>query len=391
MSKHFFFLEKRKLSLYRACGVVGRRPTVLKEKIISLVKLSFLKKDLLVVLGFWICLVVLVCIGFWVFLRTLQIQRLLVDQILILILALAVDLIIGDPSEKRDKFYPIVWISRLMYFFDRRTRRGDARKEKILGVVYPLLILFVFALPCLMLYRIPSELVYVILGTLIFKMTFTIKGLERFGRNALETENLEAKREAVGKIVSRDVADLDEEHLDSAAIESVAENLTDSVIAPFFYFLLFGVFGAMVYRVINTLDAVVGYKTERYRHFGWFSAKADDVLNYVPERIAAGLILLTSNSKWGDLNKEVNKEGNNHLTIAAMSRALQVKLEKKGHYTVGEQFNSASKKHIEGSIKIMKRSSLLFAFVCIVALFILYVLSLSLFTNFTAASTALFA
>lgn len=315
----------------------------------------------------------------------------LIDHILILILALAVDLIIGDPSEKRERFYPIVWISRLMYFFDRITRRGDARKEKILGVLYPLLILFVFALPCLMLYRIPSELVYVVLGALIFKMTFTIKGLERYGRNALETENLELKREAVGKIVSRDVETMDEEHLDSAAIESVAENLTDSVIAPFFYFLLFGVFGAMVYRVFNTLDAVVGYKTERYLHFGWFSARTDDLLNYLPERIAAGLILFTSHSKWMELNKEMNKEGNNHLTIAAMSHALQVKLEKKGHYVVGENFERASRKHIEGAIKIMKRSSLLFAFVCILVLLLLYVLSFSLFTNFTAASTALFA
>jgi len=230
-------------------------------------------------------------------------MNLLVDHIFIFIIALLIDLTVGDPSEKREKFYPVVWISRLMYFFDRRTRRGDARKERILGVVYPLLTISIFSLPCLFLLYVPSEFVYVVLGTLIFKMTFTIKGLERFGRNVIDAADLEAKRAAVGKIVSRDVDDLDTEHLDSAAIESVAENLTDSVIAPFFYFALFGVFGAMVYRVINTLDAVVGYKTKRYLHFGWFSAKTDDVLNYIPERIAAGLILLTSNSKWGDLKK----------------------------------------------------------------------------------------
>ncbi|MHC1623352.1 MAG: adenosylcobinamide-phosphate synthase CbiB, partial [Candidatus Methanospirareceae archaeon] len=294
-------------------------------------------------------MVVLVYIGFWDFLRTVQIQSLLADHILILILAIVIDLTVGDPSEKIDKFYPIVWISRLMYFFDRRTNRGDARREKILGVVYPLLIISIFALPCLLLLYVPSEFVYVVLGTLIFKMTFTIKGLERFGRNAMEANNLAEKREAVGKIVSRDVETLDEEHLDSAAIESVAENLTDSVIAPFFYFSLFGVFGAMVYRVINTLDAVVGYKTKRHLHFGWFSAKTDDVLNYVPERITAGLILLTSHSKWCDLKKRANKEGNKHLTIAAMSHALRVKLEKKGHYVIGENFEHASKKHIEGA------------------------------------------
>ncbi|MHC1610576.1 MAG: adenosylcobinamide-phosphate synthase CbiB [Candidatus Methanospirareceae archaeon] len=321
--------------------------------------------------------------------RTLQIQSLLVDHILILILAILIDLTVGDPSEKRERFYPIVWISRLMYLFERRTRRGDACKEKVLGVVYSLLTVSIFSIPCLFLLLIPYELVYILLGALIFKMTFTIKGLERYGRNAVETKDLEAKRGAVGKIVSRDVGTLDDEHLNSAVIESVSENLTDSVIAPLFYFLPLGVFGAMVYRVINTLDAVVGYKTERYLHLGWFSAKTDDVLNYIPERIAAGLILLRSDSNWSDLNKEVNKAGNKHLTIVAMSHALHVKLEKKGHYLVGEDFEPASKEHVKEAIKIVKWSSLIFAIGCILALLLLY--SLSLFTIFTAASTALFA
>ncbi len=314
-------------------------------------------------------------------------MNLLIDQIVIFAIAILIDLIIGDPPEKLEKFYPIVWISRLMHFFDGITRRGDARKEKILGVVYSLLTISIFSLPCLMLLFIRSELLYIVLGSLIFKMTFTIKGLEQYGRKAVEAENLEAKREAVGKIVGREVADLDEEHLDSATIESVAENTTDSVIAPFFYFALFGVFGAMVYRVINTLDAVVGYKNRKYRHFGWFSAKADDMLNYIPERIAAGFILLMSNAKLRDSIKKEKVP----LTITAMSHALSVKLEKKGHYTAGESFEGACGTHIEEAIRVMKWCSLLFAFVCIVLMFILYLVSLSLFTIFTAASTALFA
>jgi len=316
-----------------------------------------------------------------------------IDQIIIFSIALLIDLSIGDPPEKIDRYYPIVWISRLMYFFDRRTKRENPREEKLLGVVYPLLILTIFALPCLLLFFIPSELLYIVVGSLIFKMTFTITGLERFGRKAMEATDLDAKRAAVGKIVSRDVGDLDREHLDSATIESVAENLTDSVISPLFYFVLFGVFGAMVYRVINTLDAVVGYKTRRYLHFGWFSARTDAVLNYIPEWIAAGLILLTNKSIWRDFKKPGSGHHEEHipLTIKAMSHALHVKLEKKGYYVVGERYESASEKHIEGAIKVTKRSSLLFALMCIVVLFLLYGVSLSLFTIFTAASTALFA
>ena len=310
----------------------------------------------------------------------------LLAHLAIFVIAILMDVTVGDPPERTEKYYPIVWISRLMYFFDRITKRGDARKEKILGVIYPILILFIFCLPCLMLHHIHNGLLYVVLGALIFKMTFTVKGLERYGRYAMEAVDLEAKREAVGKIVGRDIVDLDMEHLDSAAVESVAENITDSVIAPLFYFAFFGVFGAMFYRVINTLDATVGYKTTRYRHFGWFSAKADDVLNYVPERIAAGLILLSggSSSKHGDLRNRgyANKTGTGTgtetgtgaapLTIAAMSRVLKVKLEKVGHYVVGERFEGARSEHIAGAIRTAKRSTFIFALVCIAVMILLY-------------------
>ncbi len=309
---------------------------------------------------------------------------LLFAHLAIFIIAILIDVTVGDPPERTEKYYPIVWISRLMRLFDTITKRGNVRKEEILGAVYAMLTIFIFGLPCLMLLFIHSELLYVILGSLIFKMTFTIKGLERYGKKAMEAGNLEEKREAVGKTVSREIVDLDEEHLDSAAIESVAENTTDSVIAPFLYFALFGVFGAMVYRVINTLDAVVGYKNRRYEHFGWFSAKADDVLNYVPERIAAVLILLSggSSSKHGNLrNYDYENEtgtgtgtetgaGAAPLTIAAMSRVLKVKLEKVGHYVVGERFEGARSEDIGESIRIAKRSTFIFAFVCIVVMII---------------------
>jgi len=303
-------------------------------------------------------------------------MNLLLDQIVIFSLAILIDLGVGDPPEKIEKFYPIVWISRLMCFFDRVTKRGDAKREKILGAVYAMLTISVFSIPCLMLLLIPSELLYIVLGSLIFKMTFTIKGLERYGRKAMEAPSLEAKRAAVGKIVSRGVADLGDEQLNSATIESVAENTTDSVIAPFFYFSLFGVFGAMVYRVVNTLDAVIGYKTRRYEHFGWFSAKADDVMNYIPERIAAGLILLLSrcSSKPGDLGDLGHGYKNErvHLTIKAMSRVLKVRLEKVGHYVVGERFEGARSENIEEALRIAKGSAIIFALLCIVIMALLY-------------------
>jgi cobalamin biosynthesis protein CobD/CbiB len=115
------------------------------------------------------------------------------------------------------------------------------------------------------------------------------------------------------------------------------------------------------------------------------------VLNYIPERIAVGLILATSKFQWRALANELHEKKNIPLTIAAMSYALGVKLEKKGHYSVGERFERASEKHIERAIKVMKRSSILFAVICIVVMFVFYFVSFSRFTSFTAASTALFA
>jgi len=320
-------------------------------------------------------------------------MNLLPDQIAVFSIAVLLDLLVGDPPERTrfERFYPIVWISRLAYFFDRITQRGNPRREKVLGAVSAVATISVFALPCLTLSLLP-DLFYIVLGSLVFKMTFTIKGLERFGRAVAEAgketgqvagqvagqevetgANLEAKRAAVAKIVSREVAGLNEAQLNSAAIESVAENTTDSVVAPFFYFtffglLGFGVFGAMFYRVVNTLDAVVGYRNERYEHFGWFSARLDDLMNFVPERVAAGLILLAGGSRAGaGLRGET---GEVHLTIVAMSRALRVRLEKVGHYCVGGsregfEFEDARTEHIEEAIKIMQRSAVAFALVCV--------------------------
>jgi adenosylcobinamide-phosphate synthase len=317
-------------------------------------------------------------------------MNLLIDHALILLIALLIDLTVGDPSEERQQYYPIVWISRLMYFFDRRTTRGDPRREKLLGILYPLLILLLFAVPCFLLLLIPLDLLYIALGALIFKMTFTISGLERYGRAVVDSPAIEAKRAAVRKIVGRDVDGLDRELLNSAAIESVAENLTDSVISPFFYFLLFGIGGAMAYRVINTLDAVVGYKTDRYLQFGWFSARTDDLLNRIPVRIAAWLLLATSRSPRRAMPRG-EKTQNVPLTIAAMSHVVGVRLEKRGYYAVGEEYPAATDECVAAAIRVMKRAALLFAALGIGLLVLLYLLSLSRFTILTAASTALLA
>jgi adenosylcobinamide-phosphate synthase len=110
-------------------------------------------------------------------------------------------------------------------------------------------------------------------------------------------QGLPEGRQAVAMIVGRDVADLDESAVARAAIESAAENFSDGVVAPVFWFLLGGLPGIMAYKLVNTADSMIGYRNEKYLYFGWAAARLDDVLNYVPARLSAGLIALATGSQ----------------------------------------------------------------------------------------------
>ncbi len=111
---------------------------------------------------------------------------------------------------------------------------------------------------------------------------------------ALRANNIEAARERLSLIVGRDTHSLTEPEIVRASIETVAENLSDAVVAPLFYLVLAGPVGMAIYKTINTLDSMVGYRDERYRDFGWFSARADDAANYIPARLTVALIVLAA-------------------------------------------------------------------------------------------------
>lgn len=117
--------------------------------------------------------------------------------------------------------------------------------------------------------------------------------------NALRNHGLEAGREQLSYIVGRDTRNLNEQQIRTAVLETLAENLSDGVIAPLFYYALGGVPAMLAYKMANTLDSMIGYKSERYRDFGWFAARFDDVINFIPARITAVLMVLLSVSPRG--------------------------------------------------------------------------------------------
>jgi adenosylcobinamide-phosphate synthase len=185
----------------------------------------------------------------------------------------------------------------------------------------------------------------------------------------LKKNDIHEARRYLSRIVRRDTSDLDQELVLSATVESIAESTVDGITSPLFYFTLFGVPGAMAFRVINTLDSIVGYKDHKHANIGWFSAKLDSVLNFIPARVTAGLMVLgawltgeNGKSSWRVLKRDRSKteSTNAGYPMSAMAGALGVRLEKPGHYELGNNDETIRPSHIPKALRIMEMTVGLF-------------------------------
>lgn len=222
------------------------------------------------------------------------------DNWMIVILPLLVgwflDLIFGDPSKLP---HPIVWFGKAIAFFEHRLNKGSHRKLK--GALVAIgLIVSVFVITYLIrhyLNLLPSitgkgwgwifDSIFVFFclagTTLIREVREVFLAVDR---------SLEEGRKQVARIVGRDTSELSAQEVRTAALETLAENLSDGVIAPLFWFAILGVPGMLTYKMINTLDSMIGYKTERYKDFGCWAAHIDDITNFIPARLTALLMIL---------------------------------------------------------------------------------------------------
>lgn len=249
------------------------------------------------------------------------------DALTVFILALFWDLLLGEPPAL---VHPVVWFGKLAGFIDSRYKRRSPELDFLAGMAAAVLVIAFAFLLSISPFFAPYPLNYA-LAAYLLKSSFAIRSLhEHIARTV--TDDIEEKRKAVSMIVSRDVRKLDEAHLNSAAIESLAENLNDSVIAPLFYFLLFGLPGALIYRAVNTLDAMLGYRNERYEYFGKFSARLDDALNFIPARLTVLLYLSLGGRKVFRYYRLARFKINSDKPMAVMSAVLGVWLEKPGVY-----------------------------------------------------------
>ena len=241
--------------------------------------------------------------------------------------SIAFDLLIG---EYPNKIHPTVWFGKVIDLFDKVYIRENKKIDFAAGF-FAVLIVILFAL---LLSWIPRFLPYyfsIILQIYLLKSTFSIRSLAKHIKDTIK-EDVEVQRTYVQKVVSRNVKNLDRAHLNSAAIESLAENINDAIVAPIFYFLIFGLPGALIYRAINTMDAMIGYKKPRYLYFGKFAARCDDVLNFIPSRITVLLFIPLNPKKVIKYWRRARYKINGDKPIAAMSAVLGVMLEKKGVY-----------------------------------------------------------
>jgi len=301
----------------------------------------------------------------------------ILEGIVIVGFALLLDFLIGDP---KTKYHPTAWIGKLIAVLVPFTRNNSPKKElfggilivfAVVAIVSTLLVALDFGISLLTI-DIVSLVVSIAVGSILLKTTIAIRGMQKHALSvvdALEKDDLDSARNHLSMIVKRNTKHLDKNHISSAVLESVSENTVDGITGPLFYYAIFGLPGAFVYRAINTIDSMVGYKTSLFRNIGWFGANCDTILNYIPSRLT-GLVMILSalilGYNWKESFYIMKRDGkklespNAGFPIAALAGALGTKLEKINYYAVGDGNIEFTKSHIISAIRLMKVSSILF-------------------------------
>lgn len=301
----------------------------------------------------------------------------LVESILVVFFALVLDLTLGDP---RTKFHPTAWIGSFIAKLTPHTKNSSENLEK-LGGVFIILISIGIVVSLVISLDIGINLisvdyiyivVSVIAGSVLLKSTIAIKGMEKHAVAvvaALEQDNISFARDNLSMIVKRNTKNLDKNHVYSGVLESISENTVDGITGPLFYFAFFGLLGAFVYRVVNTADSMIGYKTDIFKNVGWFGANCDKILNYIPSRLTGFIMVLSAmilGNNWKKSFEIMIRDGKKTLSpnagypMAAIAGALGAKFEKIDHYSLGDGNISFTKDHVRSAILIMKVTSILF-------------------------------
>lgn len=261
-----------------------------------------------------------------------------------IILGFLLDLIIGDPQ---NPIHPIRIIGSLCKFVENLFRKILKQHLKVVGLVTWIIvvsIVFTFNYLLIKITYLINPIISIILGTVMIYFCISAKALKIEGLKVIKyliKDDIKGARKQLSYIVGRDTENLDKEAILKAVIETVAENMSDGVIAPFFYAGLGGAPLAFLYKAVNTMDSMFGYKNEKYIEFGYFPAKLDDVFNYIPARLSGYLITIASfilGLDYKNSLKIYKRDKNNHSSPnsahpeAAVAGALNIQLGGANYY-----------------------------------------------------------
>ena len=298
------------------------------------------------------------------------------EGLFILLLAVVIDILFGEPPRV---IHPVVWMGKVISFWQRFVPVRRGWPQLIYGAVMVLLTICAFASLAYFLLLYVSKIsltAYIIIGALLLKSAFSLRELREIAlkiKVLLASDNLKEARTKLPGLVSRETRALGKPALVSATVESVAENTCDSFVAPLFYFLLLGVPGAVAYRVVNIVDAMIGYHGE-YEYLGKFAARLDDILNFVPARISGLLLVVAAylcrrcgNRAWQVMFRDHSKteSPNAGWPMSAAAGALGVQLEKVNCYSLGNPNNPLTPQFIASGIRLAEVSALLWVSLCL--------------------------
>jgi adenosylcobinamide-phosphate synthase len=303
----------------------------------------------------------------------------------VLVLAIILDLIFGDPSPNNPeksvfKLHPTVLMGKFTKALEPYFKSPNPQTAKLMGVFLALTVIVAFTVPAYLglwaIYNYISLFVYAFFAIILLKFTICIK-LEtdwaKAAAKAIASEDLtEAKK--YSHFSRRDSKDLTGSQISSAVIESMAENLIDFKLSPILSYAFLGVSGAIAFRAVNTLDGMVGFKDAEHLHTGWFSANLDHVINYIPSRLTGILIIAAAavlgedyKNAWAIAKRDHQKtpSRNHGWPMAAMAGALRARLEKPGQYVLGEETEPLTPDKILRALRIRNMAILLLVLLCL--------------------------
>ena len=320
-------------------------------------------------------------------------MELWLSAFLIVFFALVFDAVIGDPP---NAIHPLRWMGNIVGWLDRHIKRKNPRTTKIKGFLaysFVALIFITVTISVVALVRIHlGEWAWILVTAFLFKLSFAIFSFRKHCdpiRKDLINGDTEAAAAKTQMIVSRNTKGMDVPHITSSCVETVSENYADSVCSPTACFGMLGMFGAWIFRTANLMDAMWGYRNEKYGDLGFFPAKFDDVLGYITSRIsivfialAALLMRMDARSAISTARKEHTKtpSPNSGWPMTAVAGAMQISMEKKDVYVMGNG-PLPSIDDVSRSYKLVELASILFLLLVTMPLYAVLGIHIQIFTE----------